>query len=96
MDPSKYVIYESGGFEHVILFASWEGHGDAIGPSRQIVAAGFFRLSAASVTRLPKNREARNECRIVINCWGKSISLGVRSRGVRDEQLILNFLGIEK
>lgn len=86
MDYGKYIIKEVRGHEVAILFHPLISHCDieTRGDSRgKNVAAGFFSVAGVYED---------SECNILVDCWGKSDTLKLKSRGVEDEAIINKML----
>lgn len=79
----KYVVIDTGGLEHPIIFDESMNHGSVVKGPVTVISAGFCSFSPAENTG-PTN--------LKVNCWGHSLSLGVKSRLEIDEALILRSL----
>jgi hypothetical protein len=87
MEYGKYIIKEVRGIEVAILFHPLINHCDigTKGDSRgETVSAGFFTVGAE-----PTEDDSRD---ISVSCWGKSVTLDMKSRGEKDEELVKKIL----
>jgi hypothetical protein len=73
----KYVVIDSNGIETPIIFPETESHVDHVRSQQEVISAGFCRFSVNADVKLE------------VGCWGESIGLKVKSRGAKDEELIL-------
>ena len=74
VDHVKYIIVEDGGTELPIMFNPILSHKQVAGGAK-VVGAGEVGLYPTAE-------------RINVSCWGKSVTLGVESRGEDDAKLI--------
>jgi hypothetical protein len=72
----KYIILDDGSIECPVIFSEILKH-DAVAGRRTVTGAGFCRFSV------------KTDGTIGVTCWGKSISLNVKSRGKKDEEIIM-------
>lgn len=78
----KYVILDQNGVEVPIIFSELQSHSDVVFQRRNsVVSAGFCHFY---ITKYDDG-----SAKVSVACWGKSIGLGLASRGKQDEELIL-------
>lgn len=85
----KYEIYELNGLEFPVIHPNMAPHFNADFNHARIVAAGECSFQA---THEDGDCNVYHNDAIEVSCWGESISLGVKSRGQRDENLIKRML----
>lgn len=76
----KYVVIESHGVESPIIFPEWIKHDEVLKGHEKVVSAGFCSFSVGENGDGSTNPS--------VDCWGRSVSLKVKSRGEEDEDLI--------
>jgi len=85
----KYIILEQSGIEILAIFPNFQLHNSMIPPGAKAIAAGECSLRGAYA----EGDERRfPDLTVAVSCWGESTSLGVKSRGERDENLIKRML----
>lgn len=78
----KYVILDQNGVEVPIIFSELQAHSDVVfGHRNSAISAGFCGFY------IEKYDDGSAKMRV--SCWGKSVGLGLASRGAQDEELIL-------
>jgi hypothetical protein len=82
MSQVKYVIVEVMGLETAIVFSDLIEHSD-IGQGMNVVAAGFCNIF---------NDGNRDE--LDVDCFGRSASLKIKSRGYDDELIVKRHLNL--
>ncbi len=81
MNP-KYITIEHNGFPSAYILAPYERHCDVLPLPGKILGAGEFQIFLS-----PANH-------IKVACFGKSITLEVKSRGEQDAVILCQLLGI--
>lgn len=71
----KYVVTKSMGIEVPTIFSEFVDHNTV---AEKAISAGFCRFFVNA------------EGKLDVNCWGKSVTLGCKSRGDEDAALILH------
>jgi hypothetical protein len=89
MSKAKYIVYERKGqaFETVVVFPANVPHdeiGRGIQPDAKLVSAGFVHIR-------PIYKPLDNP-QLEVECYGASDSLGLKSRGQEDDDIIRRFL----
>lgn len=73
----KYVVINRRGLETPVIFSEIDVHADHVRAGDDIISAGFCRFAVNPWGE------------VGVGCWGESIGLGVKSRFVEDENVIL-------
>lgn len=74
----KYVVTLQGsGLETPIIIPETMSHNEVVEPHHKVIGAGFCRFAVD------------NSGKLIVNCWGQSVTLKVKSRLKEDEELIL-------
>lgn len=87
----KYIIIEDDGIEVPIIFSELLKHIDVKG-QRKVISAGFCQIDVKTILGEDPNG-SEDKSVLSVNCGGKSVGLGVKSRA-EDAELIkkhLNF-----
>lgn len=75
MNKTKYIVFESGYSEDILIFGSTQKHSDVVNMMRltkdDIISAGFVAIY-----------EDNGE--VVVRCYGESTSLNIKSRAKED------------
>lgn len=84
-DSTKYIIVEDGGLAVPVVFSYLQKHSE-VAAGRKVIAAGFvsFRIDWKGINH--------DDSEMVAVCYGQSVSLNVKSRGVEDSELIERFI----
>lgn len=82
MNTGKYIIIETRGIEVAIMFDNLLAHSDFLQSfyKDNIISAGFF-----SVMSEPTDKDDKD---ISVGCWGKSVTLNIKSRKEIDEPIL--------
>jgi hypothetical protein len=81
MKINKYIIINGS----PVLFSQNIIHADMVSEQDNVDSAGFFLI-----------RKDKGSQQLKVVCMGESTSLSVASRPEMDQQLILNYLGLNK
>jgi len=80
----KYIIVDTMGLEVPILFSELLNHSD-VARGYKVVAAGFVSISSSVDT----NDSGYSPKYIIeVDCYGESTTLGIKSRGILDDDII--------
>lgn len=83
----KYIVVHEMEIEVPIIFSELQTH-SYIAAGKKVISAGFCSFSVETVVgEDPYGSEDKTI--LDVNCWGESISLGVKSRLKEDAELIL-------
>lgn len=83
----KYIIIDDMAIEVPIIFSELQTH-SIIAAGKKVISAGFCSFSVKTVLGEDSNG-SEDKTILDVNCWGESISLGVKSRLKEDAELIL-------
>ncbi len=83
----KYIIVEEHGIEVPIIFSELQKHWH-IAAGMKAISAGFCSFKTETILGDDPNGSEDQDV-IAVNCWGESMSLGVKSRLKVDEAVIL-------
>ena len=72
----KYIVYQDG---TAVVFPDFANHKDMVG-NKLATSAGYCRVETY--------RDAFDDVKAKVSCWGKSDTLNLQSRGASDEELI--------
>ena len=84
MNYPKYVITEFNGMDFVHVLPITRGHCDVVHHKDNVVSAGFFKLYV------------NDDGKVDVECFGRSTSLKVLSRGEEDVPLLRQFFELER
>lgn len=89
----KYLIMSSDGVERVYVFSASVNHMDVVaGVMGAPIAAGFVRVRVEMIDH-PEPLHIQQVPKIRVDCFGRSETLNVESRGKEDEVLVAMTLG---
>lgn len=84
----KYIVYmDSDRFEKFITFDDFTNHSDFRDIGR-ILGAGFVRITSEIVDDLEEFRSYTEK----YECYGESISLGIKSRNEKDSKILNGYI----